>query len=186
MKLSIKYSVVSVFFVFLLSCKKSDNKSEKAVTGSIENTSENVDDNLRNSIESFNFEGFSKYLNKEDNKTYVINFWATWCKPCVAELPFFEEINKNYKEKNVEVILVSLDFPKKIEKSLIPFLEKNKIKSKVVLLDDPKQNDWIPKIDNEWSGAIPATLIYNREQREFYEKSFTYDELEKQLNKFLN
>ena len=115
----------------------------------------------------------------------LVNFWATWCKPCVEELPSFEKIYDKYKGQNVEVILVSLDFPKKVDDVLVPFIEKNKLKSNVILLDDPKQNRWIPKVDKDWSGAIPATIIINENNRSFYEKSFTFIELEDQLKGFI-
>lgn len=136
-------------------------------------------------IESFNYESLKPLLNKDDDKTYVINFWATWCKPCVEELPSFEKLNKKYQSKNVEVILVSLDFPNHIEKRVIPFINKHHLKSKVILMNDPDQNTWIPKISDKWSGSIPATLIYNKYSREFYEQSFTYEMLQKELNKIL-
>lgn len=126
------------------------------------------------------------FLEKQDNKTYVINFWATWCGPCVKELPYFERVNKEYVSKNVEVLLVSLDFPKQVEKQLIPFIEKNKLKSEVILLDDANENYWIKAIDSTWTGAIPATIIYNKNKRKFYEKSFDYKTLENELQTFIN
>ena len=55
----------------------------------------------------------------------------------------------------------------------------------MVILDDPKQNEWIPKVDEEWGGGIPATLIYNKEKRQFFEKGFTYEELNEALSKFI-
>ena len=125
-------------------------------------------------------------LVQKDDKTYVVNFWATWCKPCIDELPAFEKLFKNYKNQQVELILVSLDFPNQIEKRVIPFIEKNNLKGKVVLMADPDQNIWIPKVSKEWSGAIPATVIYNKNTRKFYEQSFTYKELETALNEILN
>src|SRR6218665_3176383 len=73
-------------------------------------------------IKSLDFASLEPYLKLEDEDTYVVNFWATWCLPCVKELPFFEQINEKYKGKKVKVILVSLDMPNKIETSLIPFL----------------------------------------------------------------
>jgi len=124
-------------------------------------------------------------LNKDDDKTYVVNFWATWCAPCVKELPYFERVNQEYKDKNVEVLLVSLDFPKKKESKLIPFIEKRNILSEVVLLDDVNEQFWIADISEKWSGAIPATLIYNKDKREFYEKSFTEEELQKEIQSFI-
>lgn len=111
-------------------------------------------------IPSYNFEAFEQaFLNKEDDLTYVVNFWATWCKPCVKELPAFEELNTTYKDKKVKVVLASLDFPEKLESHVIPFVAKRNLQSEVVLLDDSDANYWIPAVSKEWSGAIPATLI---------------------------
>ncbi|AXO81418.1 TlpA family protein disulfide reductase [Olleya aquimaris] len=134
----------------------------------------------------FNYKQFEDYLKTKDkSKTYVINFWATWCAPCVKELPYFEKINTDYASENVEVILVSLDFPKQIDTRLKPFLKDNKLQSEVVLLNDVDANTWIPKVNKDWSGAIPATLIYNSEKSEFYEQSFDYNDLENTLKTFL-
>ena len=137
-------------------------------------------------LDIYNFNEFeTSFLKKEDDMIHIINFWATWCAPCVKELPYFEELNDAYKNKNVEVLLVSLDFPKMYEKKLIPFIEDRKLKSKVIALDDPKMNDWIPKISEDWSGAIPATIIYNKDKSQFYERSFNLEELETEIKKFI-
>jgi thiol-disulfide isomerase/thioredoxin len=138
-------------------------------------------------LEIVNFDEFeTRYLRQEASETiYVLNFWATWCKPCVKELPYFEQLHKNYKGKNVEVVLVSLDFPKHIEKQVIPFIKKHDLQSEIVLLDDPDANTWIPKVSEQWTGAIPATLFLSGNQKEFFEKSFTYTELETQLQSIL-
>ena len=136
-------------------------------------------------LKVIDYYGLEPLLHKDDGKTYIINFWATWCAPCVKELPYFEKLNKEYSKKNVEVILVSLDFPKKYESSLKPFIKKHDIKSEVYAFDDTDSNYWIPQVYSEWSGALPATLIYNNKHREFYEKSFEYEELENEVIKFL-
>ena len=105
--------------------------------------------------------------------TYVINFWATWCGPCVKELPYFTEIPTEDEHGNpIRVILVSLDFPKQLETKLIPYLNDQKIKSEVIYLKDGKYNEWIDKVDPEWSGAIPITVIYNQHGRNFLEREF--------------
>lgn len=137
-------------------------------------------------IPVYNFDEFEKLLKVDSQKTYVVNFWATWCKPCVKEIPAFEKLQRTYENQDVEVVLVSLDFPKKVEQQLLPFLEELKLRSQVILLDDPDQNSWIPKIDKNWSGAIPATLIFNADKRLFYEKSFTFISLDAELQGFLN
>ncbi|WP_339700476.1 redoxin domain-containing protein [uncultured Marixanthomonas sp.] len=137
-------------------------------------------------IPSYDFETFQKkILQKNNDTTYVVNFWATWCKPCVKELPYFERINKEYADKKVKVILASLDFPNKVQSQVVPFIKKNKLHSEIVLLDDADANSWIPKVSEEWSGAIPATVIYKDDSRKFYEKSFTYEELKTEIQKLL-
>tara|TARA_R110002096_G_C14616496_1_gene723809 strand:+ start:49 stop:585 length:537 start_codon:yes stop_codon:yes gene_type:complete len=136
-------------------------------------------------LEVYDFEGFKKFLSKKDDTIYVINFWATWCAPCIKELPYFEKLNEQYKDKNVEVILVSLDFPHLYESKLKPFIVNKKIKSKVIALDDVDMNTWIPQVDETWSGSIPATFIYKNDNKKFFEQSFTYEALEKEVKQFL-
>lgn len=135
-------------------------------------------------IPIYNFEELEPLLNKIDNKIYIFNFWATWCAPCVKELPYFEKINQEGKNDNLEVILVSLDMPSMWKSKLLPFIKTKNLQSEVVILNDPDQNSWIPKIDKNWSGAIPATLIYNRKKRKFYEHAFTYEMLNKEIQEF--
>jgi len=123
------------------------------------------------------FENIEPLFNQKTDTVYVINFWATWCKPCITELPEFEKINREFRKKPVRVILISLDFPAKHQSDLIPFLKKNNINSEVLHLIDTDANRWIDKVSPLWSGAIPATVIYKKNKREFYERSMTYDEL---------
>lgn len=133
----------------------------------------------------YNFEEFSLFLHKQNDTTYVINFWATWCRPCVKEMPAFNEFNEKYQDKKVKVILVSLDFGKNLQTRIERFAESHQVKSTIVILDDPDSNSWINKVSEDWSGAIPATLIYNNLHRKFYEQSFTYEELEQALNQII-
>jgi thiol-disulfide isomerase/thioredoxin len=133
----------------------------------------------------YDYAGLEPYLTKDNDTTYVINFWATWCKPCVKELPYFDQLGEEYREKKVKILLVSLDFQEKAVSHVQPFLLKRQVKSEVVLLDDPDADSWIPKIDSSWSGAIPATLIYQGSHRSFYEKSFTYEALKNTLDTFM-
>jgi len=135
-------------------------------------------------VKGYKWEGLSHYLNQKNDTTYVVNFWATWCEPCVAELPHFEEINENYKKNKVKVILVSMDFGKDIKTKLLPFINRKQIKSDVIVMREVDGDSWIPKVDSTWTGALPATVIYNKDMRKFYEKSFTYAELEKEVSNF--
>jgi thiol-disulfide isomerase/thioredoxin len=119
-----------------------------------------------------------------DEKIKVINFWATWCAPCVEELPYFEKLGAKYEDK-LEVILISLDDVKNIKSTVQPFLKNNQIKSKVLLLDDPYAAEWIPFVDAHWDGAIPVTLIVSKNKKQFYNKALSYDELEDAIEKLL-
>ena len=126
-------------------------------------------------------------LDIQDDKIYIINFWATWCGPCVAELPYFEELGAELDTSKIEIILVSIDFGTNLERKVKPFIKKKGLKNRVVLLDDPKANDWIDQVDPSWSGAIPITLFIDSNHKEFYEKEYhSTDELRDALNNFKN
>ena len=172
--MKLKSIFLCVIFLGPISCKKEVTKNDKKET----NTSHIT-------VKSYSYEELKPLLEKKDDKTYVINFWATWCAPCVKELPAFEKLNEEYASKNVEVLLVSLDFQKQKEKKLIPFIVRKNLQSKVVILDDINEDVWIKAIDSSWSGAIPATIIYNKNSRNFYEKYFDYETLEAELQTFL-
>ena len=131
-----------------------------------------------------NFDGVKPLLNRSNDSLYVINFWATWCAPCVKEIPYFERLAEEFADRKLKVILINLDFSNHYESRLLPFVEKNGVKSKIVMLDDPDSNRWINQVDPSWSGAIPATLIYNKSERKFFEKEFTYEELKEAVNSF--
>ena len=110
------------------------------------------------------FKSLEPIFQFDNDTTYLINFWATWCKPCIEEIPVFERVNTEYKNEPVKVVLVSLDLPNQVESKLVPFISKNQLKSKVIVLLDGKYNDWIDKVSRNWTGAIPATLIYKKDQ----------------------
>jgi thiol-disulfide isomerase/thioredoxin len=132
-------------------------------------------------VQKMDFSTFEPILKKQNDTVYVVNFWATWCKPCVEELPEFEKINKDYKGKPVKVILVSLDFPRKHEELLLPFIAENNIQSQVIHLTEVNANKWINKVSQEWSGAIPATVIYRGESHFFVEGKMNYEKIKSQI-----
>ena len=123
----------------------------------------------------YKIDGLLNRIDKESEEV-VVNFWATWCKPCVQELPAFDSLNHS----GVKVLLVSIDFKEDIEK-VNAFLKKNHIKSECVLLDEINGNDFIDKIAKNWTGAIPGTLFKNKEKRFFIEKKLKLEELSNYL-----
>lgn len=136
-------------------------------------------------VELWSFNQLEDYISIHENKKLkVINFWATWCAPCIKEMPYFEEASKIY-EKDIEILLVSLDFNEDLESKVLPLLKRKNIKSKVVILMDSDYNKWIDKIDDTWTGAIPATLLIATDgKRMFYESEFEKEELFSVIDKF--
>lgn len=165
--------LILTFLVFVASC------DQKKKTVPVVPTTDS------NTVKTYDFNSFEKtFLQPKTDKIQVINFWATWCLPCIKELPYFEELSK--KNKDIEVILVSLDLSTQTESKLISLVKKEKLKSNVILLDESDATVWIPKVDTSWSGAIPATMIINKNKKIFYEQSFNYTELIEAINSFKN
>ena len=123
----------------------------------------------------------------ESKTPLIINFWATWCQPCVEELPYFQEEVKKYRKDSLQLLLVSMDFKEDLDKKLVPFLEKNKYSSEVILLDEVNGNDFINKINKKWGGAIPATYFTtkNKKKEELFEKKINLEILNSTMNSFL-
>ena len=119
-------------------------------------------------------------ISRGKDTTFVINFWATWCKPCKKELPYFIQLENEYAKKQQEkltLLLVSVDFKPVIDKKVIPYLKNIKKQDGLFWLDEKSEQDYIDRIDKNWSGALPATLFIKAGQRRFFETSFTYAEL---------
>jgi len=125
------------------------------------------------------FESLQKILDTKTDQIQVINFWATWCAPCVKELPLLEKLGAK-DDLNVKITLINLDYADKVDK-VNSFIKRKDLQSEVLLLDEIDYNSWIDKVDKNWSGAIPATLILNPKtgNRKFVEKELQEGELEK-------
>jgi len=131
-------------------------------------------------------EDIAHLIQKSNDTTYVINFWATWCSPCVKEIGYFEELHRQSTSSKLKVILVSLDFPNQKERRVVPFLKEKEITASVKLVADLDYDGWINLVDPSWSGALPATLIYNGDERIFLEKELTRSELSEHVNQIIN
>jgi thiol-disulfide isomerase/thioredoxin len=117
----------------------------------------------------------------------VINFWATVCVPCVAELPYFHSVTNRYRHQKVKLLLVSMDFDDFYPDRIRSFANKRNYTAEIVWLDEEKPDAFIPKIDTAWSGSIPATLFVHRPSgyRKFVEGSISETELEKLIQEML-
>ena len=119
----------------------------------------------------------------ESTTPLVINMWATWCIPCIEELPYFLEEVKAHKKDSIQLLLVSLDFKESFPEGIEKFVDKRKIDATVLWLDETNADYFCPKIDNKWSGAIPATLFINNKKsyRKFVEDQLSHEALKKEI-----
>ena len=126
-------------------------------------------------------------LNNPSDKLHVINFWATWCAPCVSELPDFQKVVNESDGNKVEFLFISLDFPSDADKKLAPFLKKYNYTFKVCLMTETDYNSWIDQVDPGWQGNIPATLFFNRARKihHFVAESIDKPQLVKTIQKLL-
>lgn len=113
------------------------------------------------SISKWKIEDVVRSFSARNDTVYVVNFWATFCKPCNEEIPDFIRIVEKYKTKKVKLLLVSLDLPSYVPVKLRAFIKKNKYNTNHVWLNETNADRFCPMIDATWSGAIPATIIVN-------------------------
>lgn len=119
------------------------------------------------------------FYERDNDTTYIVNFWATWCGPCVEELPVFDTLKAENKEAKLCILLVSLDFKKDFTTKVIPFIKKKGILAPVIRMSDIDANVWIPQVSEQWTGSIPGTLVVNKKSnfKHFVEGELTYEEL---------
>jgi thiol-disulfide isomerase/thioredoxin len=123
-------------------------------------------------------------INNNTDTTYIVNFWATWCGPCVKELPHFHKLKSSLKDQPVSILMVSVDFISKLDKQVKPFVKRHRIKNEVFLLNENNQQQYIDRVDKSWAGTIPATLFVYKGTRKFMEQTFSYAELLDAYNTF--
>jgi len=128
-------------------------------------------------VKLLNINQLQERIKNGKDSTYVVNFWATWCAPCIKELPHFEKLATEHKSEKLAVLLISLDFKSKLESNVIPFVKRKNLKNEVFLLNESNPQEFIDRIDPNWSGSIPATLFIKNEKRKFVETEFTYEQL---------
>ncbi len=129
-------------------------------------------------VREVNLEQLQSEVIQPNDTLYVVNFWATWCKPCVEEMPYFETAGQKFSNKKVKLVFVSLNYARELQ-VVAKFIRTKKIKSKCLLLNAGNPNAWIDKVEKEWSGSIPATIMYrNGKEVFFHEGEFMQSEID--------
>jgi len=137
------------------------------------------------SVKTIDEKGVKALIENRDGKPLFINFWATWCIPCVEEFPDIVKLAKKYTD--VDFVGVSLDHPDEIKSKIEPFLKKMKAPFVNFVAKFKDDQVLIDMINKNWNGAIPATAIYNSKGKQvsFHPKKKTYSEFEKELKKVI-
>ena len=154
-----------ILVVFFLSCNQTNSQS----------------------IPKWKIGDLEEYIAKSDEPV-IVNFWATYCVPCIKEIPYFQEIVAKYKDKGVKLLLVSLDFKESYPDKVSSFADKRKFTSPIVWLDETNADFFCPKVDSKWSGVMPATLFINNKKgyRSFFEEEMPKEKFETELKKILS
>lgn len=138
-------------------------------------------------VKTIKYEELFNKVQQPTDQLIIVNFWATWCGPCVEEMPHFVEVYEaNKNNPNFKLLLVSMDRAKQLDK-VNQFIKDYNINAEVVVLDDNKRmNEWIPKVDKSWSGNIPVTAFYqNGEKVHFVNSELQKEELEQLINTYM-
>jgi len=128
-------------------------------------------------VKLLNIDQLNERVRNGKDSTYVVNFWATWCAPCIKELPHFEKLGTEFKSEKLAVLLVSVDFKSKLNSAVLPFVKRKGFKTPVFLLNESNPQEYIDRIDPSWSGSIPATIFIKNDKRKFIETELTYEQL---------
>lgn len=132
------------------------------------------------SIRKWKIEDVVKSYTKNNDTVYVVNFWATFCKPCIEEIPDFIRIVKKYEKQKVKLLLVSLDLPSYYPARIAAFAKKNRYDVSIAWLNETNADHFCPMIDKSWSGSIPSTIVVNNKTgyRKFVEGEMGADDFE--------
>ncbi|MFH4965783.1 TlpA disulfide reductase family protein [Gaetbulibacter sp. M235] len=133
------------------------------------------------------FSDLQTIIDSEADGVLVLNFWSIHCPPCIKELPHFNTLETEYQNKHVRVLLINLDFIKKLDPRLYPFVKKQGIKQEIMILKDQNYTKWTEHVDPDWYGALPATLIIKGDKRHFRFGSYEqYADLKKDLDALIS
>jgi len=119
-------------------------------------------------VRAVNAEEMQGLLKRDGKHPLLVNYWATWCDPCRDEFPDLVKIDKAYRAKGLDFIAISLDDLADIKTAVPKFLRTMNATMPVYLLNVADPEPAINLVDSEWSGALPATFLYDNQGKVVY------------------
>lgn len=129
------------------------------------------------SLETIDLDGVAKLAKNDSDDLLLINLWATWCGPCVAELPEFVEMNRMYRGRDFKLITISLDDLDAQSKAL-EVLTQHHVSATNYLLDAENRDAFAEALDPQWPGPVPYTLLIAPGGKVLYRHTGEIDPLE--------
>ncbi|HSP87800.1 MAG TPA: TlpA disulfide reductase family protein [Ignavibacteriaceae bacterium] len=175
MKLFFSFIVLTIFFT---GCIKEEKKIDQKET----------DNSYTGEIPVIDEVWLKNKIEQRNGKPLFVNFWATWCVPCVEEFPDLVKIYNENKNSQFEFLSVSVDLPSEIETKVKPFLLKQEADFPVVVVEEKRSDEVINFINPEWSGAVPLTVIYNKDgtMQSYIPEAKDYEFFKKSIDEIKN
>lgn len=119
----------------------------------------------------------TKLVKNDTDKLLLVNIWATWCGPCITELPELVTMNRMYRRRNFELITISLDDPEQKEAAL-KVLKSNNVAATNYLSTVSNRDEFADVLDKDWDGPVPYTLLIAPGGKVIYRKTNQLNPLE--------
>jgi thiol-disulfide isomerase/thioredoxin len=142
--------------------------------------------NLNPPVQKIKITDLQSYIAASDHPL-IVNFWATFCIPCVKEIPYFQSTVERYKDKGLELVLVSLDRPASYPARIADFVQKQGYTAKILWLNETNANYFCPVVDARWSGGIPSSLFINNKThyRRFFDRQLTEPQVDLEIKEMI-
>ena len=105
---------------------------------------------------------FSALLDDARGDVILVNLWATWCAPCLREIPELLRLRENYLDKGFRLIAVSMDDPQDLESHVIPFLEQRFPDWDTFQSAEAEMDRFVSVIDPAWNEVLPTSYLIDR------------------------
>ena len=177
-----KTLLIGCLFLAVLSgsgCRSNDQRNPHLAGGTSTAGGQQVE-----TVEPIDKMGLQKLIKERNGRILFLNIWATWCAPCVEEFPDLVKLSRAYPDQEVEVVGISADYPDEVESKILPFIKKHDVPFRILVAKFEHQEDFINGVNPSWSGALPATLIYDQHgnQRLFLVGQGTFERFKKSID----